>query len=227
MKIKVMLVDNQLVVRQGLKALLSGQPDMEVAGEASDGEEALDKIRKIRPDLVVVEPAVPGFEDIKVIERYIEAAGGGQVMVLTTKKGSRNVRDSLQAGARGYVLKTASFEEITTAIRTIHNKGYHLSPEISAEIINTFVKKKDKEAETSRYEQLSRREKQVFQMIAEGAATGEIAGSLRISPKTVAKHRMSIMEKLMLKNTASLVRYAARIGVIDCNLQPSMNPAGN
>ncbi|MFO7932010.1 MAG: LuxR C-terminal-related transcriptional regulator [Thermodesulfobacteriota bacterium] len=221
MKIKVILVDNQLVIRQGVKALLAGQPDIEVADESADGTEALDKIRKIKPDIAIVEPAVPGFDGVKAIEKYKEACEETEILLLTTEKRRRDVRGSLQSGARGYVLKTASIDEVIAAIRTVHNKGYHLSPEISAEIINTFMKKADTETETSSYARLSRREKQVFQLIAEGLTTGEIAGVLRISPKTVAKHRMSIMEKLPVKNTASLVRYAARIGVIDYISQPA------
>lgn len=221
MKIKVLLVDNQLVVRQGVKALLAGQPDIEVADESADGTEALDKIRKIKPDIAIVEPSVPGFDGVKAIERYKEASGNTEILLLTTEKKSRDVRDSLQAGARGYVLKTTSIEEVITAIRTVHNKGYHLSPEISAEVISTFVKKTDTDTDASSYSRLSRREKQVFQLIAEGLTTGEIAGALRISPKTVAKHRMSIMEKLPVKNTASLVRYAARIGILDYISQPA------
>ncbi|MCF8023867.1 MAG: response regulator transcription factor [Desulfobacteraceae bacterium] len=215
MKIKVMLVDNQLVVRQGINALLSDQPDIEVAAEAADGAEALERISKVKPDVVVVEPTVPGFEGVKTIQRYQEAGGDTEILILTTEKNRKNVRDSLQAGAKGYVLKTASISEIITAIKTVHDKGYHLSPEISAEIINAFVKKQDTTAEANLYTRLSKREKQVFRLIAEGATTGEIAETLKISPKTVAKHRMSIMEKLLLKNTASLVHYAARIGVLD------------
>lgn len=215
MKIKVMLVDNQLVVRQGIKILLSEQPDIEVAAEAADRTEALEKIKKVKPDVAVIEPAVPGFEGVNDIETCRIVAEHTEILILTTEKSRKNVRDSLQAGARGYVLKTASISEIITAIRTVHAKGYHLSPEISAEIIDTFVKKQDTEAEATRYSSLSRREQQVFQLIAEGYTTGETAGTLQISPKTVAKHRMSIMEKLLLKNTASLVRYAARIGVLD------------
>ncbi|MFW6335004.1 MAG: LuxR C-terminal-related transcriptional regulator [Desulfosalsimonas sp.] len=221
MKIKVILVDNQLVVRQGVKALLAGQPDIEVADESSDSMEALDKINKIRPDIAIVEPAVFGLDGVKSIERYKEACRDTEILLLTTEKRSRDVRDSLQAGARGYVLKTASIDEVITAIRTVHNKGYHLSPEISGQIISTFMKKTGTETETRRYAGLSRREKQVFQLIAEGLTTGEIAGALRISPKTVAKHRMSIMEKLQMKNTASLVRYAARIGVLDYISKPA------
>ncbi|MCF8110272.1 MAG: response regulator transcription factor [Desulfobacteraceae bacterium] len=215
MKIKLILVDNQLVVRQGIKTLLSGRPDMEVAAEASDSAEALQMIGKVKPDVAVVEPSVPGFESADAIKHYRQAGGGTEIIVLTAEKSRKTVRDCLQAGAKGYVLKTASISEIITAIRTVHDKGYHLSPEISAEIIDTFMNKQETPAETNQYSRLSRREQQVFRLLAEGATTGEIAGKLGISPKTVAKHRMSIMEKLLLKNSASLVRYAARIGLLD------------
>ncbi|MFP3979988.1 MAG: response regulator [Desulfobacterales bacterium] len=215
MKIQIMLVDNQVVVRQGISALLDREPDMEVASESADSSEALEKIRQKKPDIVLIEPTIPGFNGPDGVTRFKAASPNSELLILTTEKNKKQVRESLQAGAKGYVLKTAPFSEILTAIRTVHGKEYYLSPEISAEIINTFVKKDEAEAEANLYARLSRREKQVFRLIAEGATTAEVAGNLGISPKTVAKHRMSIMEKLLLKNTATLVHYAARIGIID------------
>ncbi|MCF8037037.1 MAG: response regulator transcription factor [Desulfobacteraceae bacterium] len=215
MKIQIILVDNQVVVRQGIRALLDREPDMEVALESADSSEALEKIKKKKPDIVVIEPTIPGFNGPDGVRRFKAASPASELLILTTEKNKKQVRESLQAGAKGYVLKTAPFSEILTAIRTVHGKEYYLSPEISAEIIDTFVKKDEVEAEANLYARLSRREQQVFRLIAEGATTAEVAGNLGISPKTVAKHRMSIMEKLMLKNTATLVHYAARIGIID------------
>ena len=215
MKIQIILVDNQVVVRQGIRALLDREPDMEVASESADSSEALEKIKKKKPDIVVIEPTIPGFNGPDGVSRFKAASPASELLILTTGKNKKQVRESLQAGAKGYVLKTAPFSEIRTAIRTVHGKEYYLSPEISAEIIDTFVKKNEVEAEANLYARLSRREQQVFRLIAEGATTAEVAGNLGISPKTVAKHRMSIMEKLMLKNTATLVHYAARIGIID------------
>lgn len=218
MKIQIILLDNQVVVRQGISALLEREPDMEVVSESAESADALKKIKQKKPDIVVIEPTVPEFGGPDGVSRFKAASPDSEILILTTEKNKKQVRESLQAGAKGYVLKTAPFSEILTAIRTVHEREYYLSPEISAEIINTFVKKDEVEAEANLYARLSRREQQVFRMIAEGATTDEVAGNLGISPKTVAKHRMSIMEKLRLKNTATLVHYAARIGVLDIGI---------
>lgn len=215
MKIKIMLVDNQMVVRQGIKAILSKEQDIEVAAESAEADDAVEAVRRTKADVVIVETTIPGLESLDAIRMLKEASSSSEILILTTQQNKKQVRESLQAGARGYIMKTASASELLTAIRTVHSKGYYLSPEISAEIINNFVRKEETEAEANLYNRLSRREKQVFRLIAEGSTTDEIASTLGISPKTVAKHRMSIMEKLKLKNTATLVRYAARIGVID------------
>ena len=215
MKMKLMLVDNQLVVRQGLKALLVKEPDMEVVAEAADIAESLDLIKKHRPDVVVAETATARSGGTDTVRMIQESGVDCQILILTGQSSKSLVREALQAGARGYVLKTASYSEVLTAIRSVQQQSYYLSPEISAEIIHTFVKKKQKNMQAEPYEQLSKRERQVFKLIAEGKTTDEIADMLTISPKTVAKHRMNIMEKLRLKNTATLVRYAARIGILD------------
>ena len=215
MKIKLMIVDNQLVVRQGLKALLSKEADIEIVAELADANEAPAAISKTHPDVIVLETAALRAEGMDTVPFIQEAGSEAQIMILTCQSSKSLVRTALQAGARGYVLKTASFAEVLGAIRSVHQKSYYLSPEISAEIIHTFVKKKRKDMQDEPYDRLSKRERQVFKLIAEGKTTDEIADLLTISPKTVAKHRMNIMEKLELKNTATLVRYAAQIGILD------------
>lgn len=215
MKIKVQLADNQIVVRQGLNNLLSKEKDIEVTAETADGSETLETVEKVKPDVVLLEPVLPGVTGIDLIRRIKETNSETEVVVLTTPQKKSHVRDALQVGALGYVLKTSSIAEVLAAIRSAYRKGYYLSPEISADIIDTFVKKRDTESETTGYGKISKRERQVFRMIAEGATTDEIAEALNISPKTVAKHRMNIMEKMELKNVATLVHYATKIGVID------------
>lgn len=215
MKIKVMLVDNQIVVRQGLKALLSKEPGIEVVAESGDGMEAVDTVRRLKPDVVIMETTVPRLAGVDAIRMIKDASLNSEVIILTTRKNKTHIRDALQAGGRGYVLKTAPLSEILAAIQAAYNKSYYMSPEISADIIENFVKKRDVDSEAGVYSRLSKRERQVFRLIAEGNTTDEIADMLIISPKTVAKHRMNIMEKLQLKNTATLVRYAAQIGILD------------
>ncbi|MGM0453713.1 MAG: response regulator [Thermodesulfobacteriota bacterium] len=215
MKIKVHLADNQIVVRQGLNALLAKERDIEIVAETADGLDTVETVKKAKPDVVLIESMLPRVAGIDVIRMIKEARRETEVVVLTTPQKKAHVRDALQVGALGYVLKTSSITEVLAAIRAAYQKGYYLSPEISADIIDNFVKKRGSESETGGYGRLSKRERQVFRMIAEGNTTDEIAELTNISPKTVAKHRMNIMEKMELKNVALLVRYAVKIGVID------------
>ncbi len=215
MKIKVQLADNQLVVRQGLSLLLSKERDIDIVAETTDGIETVEMVKKIKPDVVLIESMLPRLAGIDAIRMIKEARKETEVVVLTTPQKKAHVRDALQVGALGYVLKTSSITEVLSAIRAAYRKGYYLSPEISADIIDNFVKKKGVESDSGGYGRLSKRERQVFRLIAEGNTTDEIAELLTISPKTVAKHRMNIMEKMDLKNIALLVRYAVKIGVID------------
>ena len=215
MKIKLHLADNQIVVRQGVNALLSKEKDIEIVAETADGMDTVETVKKVKPDIVLLEPALPRMAGVDLVRMVKEANAETEVVVLTAPQKKAHVRDALQVGALGYVLKTSSIAEVLAAVRAAYQKGYYLSPEISADIIDTFVKKRGVESETSGYGKISRRERQVFRMIAEGATTDEIAEALDISPKTVAKHRMNIMEKMELKNVATLVRYAVKIGVVD------------
>lgn len=215
MKIKVHLADNQIVVRQGVNALLGKERDIEIVAETADGIETVETVKKVKPDVVLVESMLPRVAGIDIIRMIKEANRETEVVVLTTPQKKAHIRDALQVGALGYVLKTSSITEVLAAIRAAYRKGYYLSPEISADIIDNFVKKRGTESDTGGYGRLSKRERQVFRMIAEGNTTDEIAELLNISPKTVAKHRMNIMEKMELKNVALLVRYAVKIGVID------------
>lgn len=215
MKIKVQLADNQIVVRQGVKALLGKEQDIEIVAETADGPDTVETVKKAKPDVVLIESMLPRVAGIDVIRMIKEARPETEVVVLTTPQKKAHVRDALQVGALGYVLKTSSITEVLAAIRAAYQKGFYLSPEISADIIDNFVKKRGSESDTGGYGRLSKRERQVFRMIAEGNTTDEIAELINISPKTVAKHRMNIMEKMELKNVALLVRYAVKIGVVD------------
>ncbi len=215
MKIKLQLADNQVVVRQGINSLLTREKDIDVVAETADGPGTLEMVKKLKPDVVLLEPALPNMTGVDLVRLIKEANSETEVVVLTAPQKKAHVRDALQVGALGYVLKTGSIAEVLAAIRAAYQKGYYLSPEISADIIDTFVKKRGVESETTGYGKISKRERQVFRLIAEGSTTDEIAEALEISPKTVAKHRMNIMEKMELKNVASLVRYAVKIGVVE------------
>lgn len=214
-KIKLMLADNHAVVREGLKALLEKETDIKVAAEAADGDEMMKKLKEIRPDVLVMDVSMPNLAGIKSIQRIREVSEKTETVILTMNQKQDYIREALHAGARGYLLKTSPFEEVLGAIRTAYNNKYFLSAEINADIINKYLKKQTDKLQLSTYDQLTRREQEIFKMVARGATANEIAGRLAISPKTVAKHRTNLMEKLNMKNTASLVRYALELGVVD------------
>lgn len=214
-KIKLMLADNHAVVREGLKALLEKETDIKVAAEAADGDEMMKKLKEIRPDVLIMDVSMPNLAGIKSIQRIKEVSENTETVILTMNQKQDYIREALHAGARGYLLKTSPFEEVLGAIRTAYNNKYFLSAEINADIINKYLKKQTDKLQLSTYDQLTRREQEIFKMVARGATANEIAGRLAISPKTVAKHRTNLMEKLNMKNTASLVRYALELGVVD------------
>ncbi|MFW6081732.1 MAG: response regulator [Desulfosalsimonas sp.] len=214
-KIKVMIADNHLLTREGLKALLGQEPDISVAAEASDGEEMMIKIRERKPDVVLMEALMPKLDAVKAIGDIRQISEKTGVVILTMYQKHGYIRDSLHAGAMGYLLKTSPFEEVLAAIRSASENKYFLSAEINADIINNYLQKETRRPYMSSYDKLTRREQQIFRMIAEGATANEIGGRLSISPKTVAKHRTNLMEKLSMKNTAALVRYALQLGIVE------------
>lgn len=214
-KIKVLLADNHMIVREGLRALLSNEPGIDIVGEAGDGAETMSLVKSAKPDIVMMDITLPGLPGIDAVRTIKEASGKTEIIILTTSQRRSYIREALHSGARGYLLKTNSFAEVIAAIRTVHRKRYFLSSEINADIIDSFLNKVSAEPFQSKYDLLTRREQQVFRLIAESRSTIEIAELLNISPKTVAKHRMNLMEKLQLKNTAKLVRYALQIGMVE------------
>ncbi|MCF8023868.1 MAG: response regulator transcription factor [Desulfobacteraceae bacterium] len=222
-KIKLMLADHHTVVREGLKALLDRKADIKVAAEAEDNDEMWEKLKDIKPDVLIIDVFLPNLAGIEFIGQIREISENTKVVILTMYQKQDDIRQVLHAGAKGYLLKTSPFEEVMGAIRSAYRNKYFLSAEINADIIHSYLEKKTEQPHLNSYEQLTRREQQIFKMLAEGATANEIGGRLSISPKTVAKHRTNLMEKLNMKNTSSLVRYAIELGVIDPNKTDSSN----
>ena len=212
-KIKLLLADHNIVDREGLRCLLEKETDIDIIGETADGEETLNIIKSKKPDVVLLDISMPTLNGIGAIKTIKEASFKTEVVILTGSHKKTNIRDALQFGASGYLLKTGTlktgtFSDLLTAIRSAKEQKYFLSPEISSDIIETYLGRDATASKGNGYEQLTKSEKPIFRMIAEGYTTDEVAERLSISPKTVAKHRMNIMEKLEIKNVAKLVRYA-------------------
>lgn len=208
--IKILLADDHTIVRQGLKLIISAHPDLEVVGEAANGREAVEIAEKLRPDMVLMDVAMPELNGIEATRRLVAANARVKVLVLSMHKEAVYVREILKAGARGYILKDAIDTELLNAIRSVAKGDGYISPAVSGALLNDY--RKDV---TDPVDLLSGREREVLQLIAEGKTNKEIATKLNLSVYTVDSHRGKIMEKLNLHSTGELVRFAIKHGLAD------------
>ncbi|HWC00279.1 MAG TPA: response regulator transcription factor [Bryobacteraceae bacterium] len=208
--IRILLADDHAVVRQGFKAILTAQPDMEIVGEAGNGREAAELAEKLQPDVVVMDVAMPELNGIEATRRLAASSPRTRVLALSMHKDSVYVREILRAGARGYLLKDAIASDLLSAIRAVARGEGYLSPAVSDAVLNDY-----RRHVTDPIDLLSSREREVLQMIAEGKTNKEIASVLNLSVYTVDAHRGRIMEKLNLHSVNELVRFAVRNGLID------------
>jgi two-component system response regulator NreC len=217
-KIKVLIADDHAIVREGLRQLLNGQTDMEVAGEAEDGRQALEKVKSLHPDVILLDIAMPHLSGLEVISLIREAAPETQVVVLSMHSKETYVQQVLSSGALGYVLKASPSTDILEAIRMAHRNEYFLSSRLKAEVIGKYLKTKRSTPALRGYDLLTEREQQVFRLVAQGHSTSRIADILCVSPKTVEKHRTSLMNKLGVHDRLELLKYAIKIGIVDPEL---------
>ena len=209
-KIRVLLADDHAVLREGLRSLLSLRDDIEVVGEATNGLVALEMVRQLRPDVVVMDIAMPVMDGLEATRHLKQEHPETRVLILTQHDNREYVFSLLQAGAAGYVLKKAGGAEVATAIRSVFQEGAFLPPGIAREVMDRYIQRPPEE--TGR-PHLTEREKQVLCLIAEGKSNKEIAELLCLSVKTVMAHRANIMEKLDIHSRTELVRYAIRQGL--------------
>jgi len=208
--IRILLADDHAVVRQGFKMILDAQPDMEIVGEAGNGREAVDLAGSLKPDVVVMDVAMPELNGIEATRRMSESVPRSRVIALSMHKDSVYVREVLRAGARGYLLKDSGANDLVAAVRAVAQGESYLSPAISNAVLDDYRKHV-----TNPIDLLSSREREVLQMLAEGKTNKEIAGVLNLSVYTVDAHRGRIMEKLNLHSINDLVRFAVRNGLIE------------
>lgn len=208
--IRILLADDHTIVRQGLKLILASQPDLEVVAEAANGREAVELAAKTKPDIVLMDVAMPELNGIEATRRMVEANSRLKILVLSMHKEAVYVREILRAGARGYILKDAIDTELLSAVRSVARGDGYISPAVSGALLSDY--RKDV---TDPVDLLSNREREVLQLIAEGKTNKEIAGKLNLSVYTVDSHRGKIMEKLNLHSTGELVRFALKHGLAD------------
>ena len=207
--IQVLLADDHVVVRQGLKVLLERE-GFHVVAEASDGQQAVQLAKQFQPDVAVLDLAMPILNGLDAAREIQKVSENTKPIILTMHTENHYILEGLQAGAKGFVMKTHAAEDLVQAIREASRGRTYLSPEVSQTVVQAYQDKID-----IRPEPLSPRERQVLQLIAEGKSTKEVAGLLNISVKTAETHRTRIMEKLDVHETAGLVRYAIRRGMIE------------
>ena len=207
---RILLVDDHAVVRQGFKMILSAQPDMEIVGEAGNGREAVELAGQLKPDVVVMDVAMPELNGIEATRRLVASAPHIRVIALSMHKDNVYVREILRAGARGYLLKDSVAGDLVTAIRAVAAGESYLSPAVSNAVLDDY-----RRHVTNPIDLLSSREREVLQMLAEGKTNKEIAVVLNLSVYTVDAHRGRIMEKLNVHSINELVRFAVRNGLID------------
>jgi len=211
----IVLAEDHTILREGLKALLSSQPDLKIVGEAGDGLEAIRCARDHSPDMILLDLSMPTMTGLDAIKEIKRVSTDTKIIVLTVHSTEEYILATLQAGADGYVLKDAHSEELLTAIRHVLDGRRYLSPSISGTIIDGLLQGKKASAIRSSWETLTQREREILKLVAEGHKNKEIADLLCISLKTVEKHRANLMEKLDLHNVASLTALAAEKGLIN------------
>lgn len=212
MNIKVLLVDDHKIVREGLRSLLEKEGDITIVAEADNGRTAAQRATEMLPDVVVMDIAMPEMNGIEATRRITAENPEIRVLALSMHSARRFVSEALSVGAKGYLLKDCAADELVRAIRTVAADKIYLSPDITDQIVKDYVKNLP-DSPPAALNMLSTREKEVLQLIAEGRNTKEIAFTLNVSIKTIETHRQQIMKKLNLQSVAGLTRYAIREGL--------------
>lgn len=223
-RIRVLIVDDHAVLRAGLRMLMGAQPDLEVVGEAADGEEAVRKIAEMQPDVAIVDITMPGEGGIKTIERIRKESPKTRVLVLTMHEVPAYLRSALAAGASGYVVKSAADYELLSAIRAVHRGRTVLDAALAATLAQGALGKRATSGQAESASVLSVREREVLELVAQGYTNQQIADRLGLSVKTVETYRARLVDKLGLRSRADLVRYALDSGLFGAGRTPPEEP---
>ncbi len=213
-KIRILVTDDHAIVRDGIRALLALTGDVEVIGEATNGREALEMVRELVPEVVLMDIAMPLMDGLEATRRIRKEFPGTRVIVLTQYEDREYVLRVIEAGASGFISKTAASSDLVSAIRSVHRGDSFLSPSVARHLVEDYQQSTATRGNQDPYEQLTDREREVLKLVAEGYSTQEIADMLVVSPKTVDGHKTNLMAKLDIHNRTDLVKYALRRGII-------------
>ncbi|TAK29739.1 MAG: response regulator transcription factor [Chloroflexota bacterium] len=216
--IRVLLVDDHDILREGLRSLLGLQDSIHVVGEAADGREAIERVRELQPDVVIMDIAMPVMDGLEATRRIKKDSPDTKVLVLTQHSNKPYVFRILKAGASGYILKKTASARLVSAIKEVYSGNSFLDPAVTEMVIEQCLDSLPEGAEDARYEALSDREKDVLKLIAEGHTNQEVANALCISINTVLTHRTSLMRKLSIHNRTELIKYAIHMGLIEVEM---------
>lgn len=218
-KMKVLIVDDHVIVREGLRALLETQPDIKIVGEAANGQEALNKVVEVKPDIVLMDITMPGINGLEATRQIKQRNPDVKILVLTVHEGDEYFFKMLTAGASGYFVKGGSSSELVSAMRIVRQGDVYLYPTVAKKLLGEYLQRVRTGNNKKDYNGLTNRERQVLKLIAEGDSNQKIAELLVLSPTTVQTHRTHIMAKLGIHNRTELVKYAIKHGFITLDTQ--------
>jgi DNA-binding NarL/FixJ family response regulator len=212
--LRIVIVDDHAVVRRGVRALLESQPGWEVSAEATTGREAVELVRRLRPHVVVMDLSLPELNGLEATRQIVKESPQTEVLVLTMHHSEQLARDVLQAGARGYVLKSDADQSLIAAVESLRQHKPFLTSKVTEFVLDDYIRRSDASDDGAPKDVVTPREREIIQLLAEGHSNKETASALGISVKTIEAHRANIMRKLHLRSISDLVRYAIRNKIV-------------
>jgi DNA-binding NarL/FixJ family response regulator len=213
-KLRILLGDDHTLVRHGLRKILEERPDWEISGEASDGRDAVRQTLAVQPNVAILDIGMPLMNGIEATRQILRRLPGTHILILSMHANEAYIIQALKAGAKGYLLKDSADNELIRAVESVAAGKSFFSPAVAKVMLDDYVRHLADKGIADRFDSLSEREREVFQLVAEGHSNKEVADLLSVSPATVETHRAHILQKLDVHNTAELVLYAVRRGVI-------------
>jgi DNA-binding NarL/FixJ family response regulator len=213
-KLRILLGDDHTLLRNGLRKILQDETDWEVVAEAGDGREAVRQALETQPDIAILDIGMPKLNGIEATRQIVRRLPDIRVLILSMHANDAYIMQALKAGAKGYLLKDSADTELIRAVAAVSSGKSYFSPAVSTVMLDDYVRHLAEKGISDRYESLSEREREIFQLVAEGNSNKEIATLLSVSPTTVETHRAHILQKLGVHNTAELVLFAVRRGVV-------------